>query len=115
MKKKNKKVPLLAKLFDPKMLLLDFARLTAWPALLFYRMKVVYENKNAKKFRKHTGIIASNHTDYFDCVALVATNKRTIHFLAKDELLKDILGAPNGSVLPSTLPMKLTVSFAFRR
>ena len=66
MKKKNKKYSLFAKLFDPKMFVLDFARLTAWPALLFYRMKVLYENKNAKKFRKHTGIIASNHTGFGD-------------------------------------------------
>jgi hypothetical protein len=28
-KKKNKKVPLLAKIFDPKMWFLDFARFTA--------------------------------------------------------------------------------------
>lgn len=37
-------------------------------------------------------VLACNHTSNFDCVALVATNKRTIHFLAKDELLKGLLG-----------------------
>lgn len=37
-------------------------------------------------------VIACNHTHNFDCVALVATNKRTIHFLAKDELLKGPFG-----------------------
>ena len=47
-KKKNKKISLFAKLFDPKMLLLDFARLTAWPALLFYRMKVIYTGTRKK-------------------------------------------------------------------
>ena len=65
-KKKYKKVPLLAKIFDPKMWFLDFARFTAWPALFFYRMKVIYENDKAKKFRRNTGIIASNHTGFGD-------------------------------------------------
>lgn len=37
-------------------------------------------------------IIAGNHTNNFDCVLLLSTNKRTIHFLAKDELLKGVLG-----------------------
>ena len=66
MKKKNKKITLLHKIFDPKMLFLDFARFTAWPVLFFYRMKILFENDNAKKFRKHTGIIASNHTGFGD-------------------------------------------------
>ena len=44
MKKKNKKYSLFAKIFDPKMFVLDFARLTAWPVLFFYRMKILFEN-----------------------------------------------------------------------
>ena len=54
-----------------------------------YRPKVIGKENVPKKGRI---VIASNHTDYFDCVALVATNKRTIHFLAKDELLKGFWG-----------------------
>lgn len=56
---------------------------------IVFRPKVKYKENVPKKGRI---VIASNHTDYFDCVALVATNKRTVHFLAKDELLKGFLG-----------------------
>lgn len=33
-------------------------------------------------------VIAGNHTNNFDCVLLIASTKRCIHFLAKDELYK---------------------------
>ena len=56
---------------------------------IVYRPRVIGKENVPKKGRL---ILASNHTDYFDCVAMVATNKRTIHFLAKDELLKGVLG-----------------------
>lgn len=35
-------------------------------------------------------VIAGNHTNNFDCVLLIASTKRCIHFLAKDELYKGI-------------------------
>lgn len=35
-------------------------------------------------------ILAGNHTNNFDCLLLVSSTKRTIHFLAKDELCKGI-------------------------
>ena len=54
-----------------------------------YRPKVVGKENIPKDGRI---VIASNHTHNFDCVAMVATNKRTIHFLAKDELLKGFFG-----------------------
>ena len=54
-----------------------------------YRPKIVGKENIPKEGRV---VIASNHTHNFDCVAMVATNKRTIHFLAKDELLKGVLG-----------------------
>lgn len=54
-----------------------------------YRPKIVGK-ENIPKTRRV--VIASNHTHNFDCVAMVATNKRTIHFLAKDELLKGFFG-----------------------
>ena len=54
-----------------------------------YRPRVVGLENVPKEGRF---VLASNNTDYFDCVAMVATNKRTIHFLVKDELLKGVLG-----------------------
>lgn len=33
-------------------------------------------------------VLAGNHSNNMDCIFLIATNKRTVHFLAKDELLK---------------------------
>jgi len=54
-----------------------------------YRPKVIGKENVCEKGRI---VIASNHTHNFDCIAMVATNKRTIHFLAKDELLKGFFG-----------------------
>lgn len=33
-------------------------------------------------------VLAGNHTNNFDCILLIASTKRTIHFLAKDSLMK---------------------------
>lgn len=33
-------------------------------------------------------ILAGNHTNYLDCLLLISATKRTIHFLAKDDLIK---------------------------
>ena len=33
-------------------------------------------------------ILAGNHTNNLDCIFLISSTKRTIHFLAKDELIK---------------------------
>lgn len=33
-------------------------------------------------------VLAGNHTHNFDCLLLISSTKRTIHFLAKDELLR---------------------------
>lgn len=35
-------------------------------------------------------ILAGNHTNNFDCIFLISTTKRCIHFLAKDSLYKGI-------------------------
>ena len=35
-------------------------------------------------------VLAGNHTNNFDCLLLISSTKRTIHFLAKDELLKGV-------------------------
>lgn len=37
-------------------------------------------------------VLAGNHSNNMDCIFLIATNKRTVHFLAKDELLKSKFG-----------------------
>lgn len=37
-------------------------------------------------------VIAGTHSNNMDCIFLIATNKRTLHFLAKDELLKSKFG-----------------------
>ena len=89
-KKVNKKVPLLAKIFDPRMPLLDLARFTAWPVLFFYRIKLVFENDKAKKFRKTTGIIASNHTGFADVPIIYSLMLyRRICFVTAKEVYKN--------------------------
>lgn len=35
-------------------------------------------------------VLAGNHTNNFDCLLLISSTKRTIHFLAKDELTKGL-------------------------
>lgn len=35
-------------------------------------------------------ILAGNHTNNLDCILLISSTKRTVHFLAKDELTKGI-------------------------
>ena len=33
-------------------------------------------------------VLAGNHTSYLDCLLLISSTKRVIHFLAKDSLVK---------------------------
>ena len=35
-------------------------------------------------------ILAGNHTNNFDCLLLMSSTKRNVHFLAKDELWKGL-------------------------
>ncbi len=35
-------------------------------------------------------VLAGNHTNNFDCLLLISSTKRTIHFLAKDDLMKGV-------------------------
>jgi len=37
-------------------------------------------------------VLAGNHTNYLDCALLISCTKRVVHFMAKDELSKGILG-----------------------
>lgn len=59
-------------------------------SLLF---KIVYRPKIInKEIIPKSGkiILAGNHTNNLDCVLLLSSTKRQIHFLAKDELMKGI-------------------------
>ncbi len=42
--------------------------------------------------KKGSIILAGNHTNYLDCLLLMSSTNRVIHFLAKDELTKGIKG-----------------------
>jgi len=52
---------------------------------LLYRPTIIGKNNIPKTGRL---VLAGNHTNNFDCILLIASTKRTIHFLAKDELIK---------------------------
>lgn len=52
-----------------------------------YRPTIINEQFIPKKGKI---ILAGNHTNNLDCVLLLSTTKRQIHFLAKDELTKGI-------------------------
>ena len=55
--------------------------------ILIYRPKI----KGASNIPKEGGVIlAGNHTNNFDCLLLLSSTKRTIHFLAKDSLNKGL-------------------------
>lgn len=54
---------------------------------IFLRPKVIGKSYIPKK---GSVILAGNHTNNLDSVVLAAINKRVIHFLAKDSLLKGI-------------------------
>ena len=43
-----------------------------------------------KEFIPESGriILAGNHTNYFDCILVGCATKRSVHYLAKDELMK---------------------------
>lgn len=42
--------------------------------------------------KKGSIVLAGNHTSYLDCLLLMSSTNRVIHFLAKDELTKGIKG-----------------------
>lgn len=56
---------------------------------IVYRPTVIGKENIPKEKRV---VLAGNHTNNMDCIGLIATNKRTVHFLAKDELLKSKFG-----------------------
>ena len=54
-----------------------------------YRPKV-YGKENIPKTGRM--VIVSNHRHFFDCLCVGTVNKRTLHFLAKDELINGKFG-----------------------
>lgn len=54
---------------------------------ILYRPKVIGQEHIPKN---KAFILAGNHTHYFDCLFLISTTKRCIHFLAKHSLYKGI-------------------------
>lgn len=56
---------------------------------LLYRPTIIGQNNIPKK---GSIVLCGNHTNNLDCALLISTTKRTIHFLAKDELHKGRLG-----------------------
>lgn len=74
------KDPLLYKIIRP---------IVKWLFIILYRPKI----KGKKYIPKDGGIVlAGNHKNNLDCAILMASTKRCIHFLAKEELFKGIFG-----------------------
>lgn len=76
-----------AKLFSLKYLFVDFVRITgAIPTLLWYRPKVIYENKAARKKVRGGALLISNHNYFFDPIyVMLAFWYRRHHFICNQE------------------------------
>ena len=88
-KKKDKKPDYKARLFSFKYLLYDLVKWWGWwQCLLWYRLNIKYDGKEAKKRIKGKAIISSNHVGYSDPFILqCAFLYRRFHFVFMDELL----------------------------
>ncbi len=87
--KKNKKRPLLLKIFDFKYFLMDFSKITAGiPTMIALRLKKYYiGGKKQKKLFRGPVIFVSNHSSYIDPVIIsTAVWHRRISFIATKEL-----------------------------
>ena len=62
-----------------------FARPILKVFISLYRPKIIGRENIPKDGRV---VLAGNHTNYLDCVLLISSTKRTVHFLAKDALSK---------------------------
>lgn len=59
--------------------------------IIWVLMKIVFRPKyiGLENIPKEGRVVlAGNHTSFFDCVLIISTTKRTVHFLAKDSLMK---------------------------
>ncbi len=69
MKEQEQKKPKKAKLFSPRMIVLDFIRITGGlPGLLWFRPKYKYISKQAKKRVRGGALLIANHTSFRDPV-----------------------------------------------
>ena len=89
-KKKAQKVPK-AKLFSFKYILYDFVKWFGfWQTMLWYRIKKIYDGKEAKQRIKGGAFISSNHVGFSDpFILLTAFLSRRLHFVFMSELLKN--------------------------
>ena len=89
-KDKKQKVPK-AKLFSFRYILYDLVKWFGWwQCLLWYRLKIKYDGKEAKQKVKGGAFISSNHVGYSDPFILqCAFLYRRFHFLFMTELLKN--------------------------
>lgn len=90
-KKSTKKPTYKAKLFSFQYIWYDLVKWWGWwQALLFYRNKIKYDGKEAKKHIKGKAIISSNHVGYSDPFVLqCAFLYRRFHFLFMRDLIKN--------------------------
>lgn len=82
----SKKAPL----FSFKYILYDFVKwFASWQVLLFYRIRLYYDTKEAAKAIKGGAIIVSNHVGFSDPFVLQCCFAyRRFHFLAMEELFE---------------------------
>ena len=88
--KKTKKNPYKAHLFSFKCLIYDIARWSGWPFIFWFRLKKIYQSKEAKKYHKGGAIVICNHILYSDIMIIqLAFWYRRIHSLAMKELFSN--------------------------
>ena len=88
----KKKIPLIVKLFDPKMWLYDLVKWTGCPAVLAdLRVKKIFAcGKKPKGFYRGNYIISSNHMSYADPIILSNVFwERRVGFIATSEFFKN--------------------------
>ena len=91
MAKKEKKPNYKARLFSLEYIFYDIVKwLGWWQCLLWYRLKMKYDGKEAKQKIKGGAIISSNHVGYSDPFVLqCAFLYRRFHFVYMKELIKN--------------------------
>ena len=91
MAKKEKKPGYKAHLFSFKYLLFDLVKwLGFWQGLIWWRPKIIYDGKEAKKRIKGQAVVSCNHVSFADPFVLqCAVLYRRWHFLFMTDLIKN--------------------------
>ena len=91
MAKKEKKPNYKARLFSFEYLLFDILKwLGWWQCLLWYRIKKIYDGKEAKQRIKGGAVVCSNHVGFSDPFILMCTVlTRRWHFIFMTDLIKN--------------------------